>query len=231
MHHTEVNSTNTTPNNSKSSSCDGPGHSWHNKHRQQGQDNKSIAHPNHISLPNNLWQSLPASARSSISQHTWQYNVTATQQNNTGHIPKVLGEQLSPHAKSAIANAQCHNKQEANSTTAHPNDQTDHSITNTRPMFTSNSVHYLPMDKSPNSNNNILNSITSSSNSTSSNTCSIDVHSGNHVIHSNGSSYTVNLAHVTYWCSQAISDCIGSLIDSINGGLAGTDVHMLNYTE
>ena len=30
-HHTEVNSTNSTPNNTKSSSCGGLGHSWHNK--------------------------------------------------------------------------------------------------------------------------------------------------------------------------------------------------------
>ena len=44
--------------------------------------------------------------------------------------------------------------------------------------------------------------------------------------------YTVNMAHVTYWCSQAISNSIESLLDGeANGGLAVTDVHMLEYTE
>ena len=99
-------------------------------------------------------------------------------------------------------------------------------------MYASNSVHHMPMDISPNSNNKILNSIMSSSCSTSSNMCSINVRSGDHAIHSNGSSYTVNMAHVTYQCVQAISDPIGSLIDrGANGGLAGADVHMLDYTK
>ena len=72
----------------------------------------------------------------------------------------------------------------------------------------------------------------SSSHSTCRSTCSINVHSGNHVIHSNGSLYTVNMAHITYQCSQAMLDSIGSLIDrGTNGGLAGTDVHMVDYTE
>ena len=149
------------------------------------------------SLPNQLWQSLPASTRSSISQHNQQYNVNATQQDNSCHIPKALREQLPPHAKSAVANSQCHNKQDANSTAAHSNDQTYHSITDTLPMYAANSVHHMP-DINPNSDNKNLNSIMSSSCSTSSNTCSINVHSGNHVIHSNGSLYTVNMAHVTY---------------------------------
>ena len=39
-------------------------------------------------------------------------------------------------------------------------------------------------------------------------------------------------APVTNWCLQPISDSIGSLIDAgANGGLAGTDVHMLGYTK
>ena len=39
-------------------------------------------------------------------------------------------------------------------------------------------------------------------------------------------------AHVTYKCLPAISDSIGSLIDGgANGGLAGADVCVLEYTE
>ena len=83
----------------------------------------------------------------------------------------------------------------------------------------------MPMDISPNSDNKILNPILSSSCSTSSNTCAINVHSDNHVIHYNGSLYTVNMAHVTYQCSPAILDSIGSLIDGgTYGRLADTDV-------
>ena len=72
----------------------------------------------------------------------------------------------------------------------------------------------------------------SSSHGTSSSTHSINVLSGNRVIHSNDSLYTVNMAHVTYQCSQAILYSIGSLIDgATNGGMAGADISMLNYTE
>ena len=34
----------------------------------------------------------PASARSSISQNNWQYNVNATKQDSAGHIPRALWE-------------------------------------------------------------------------------------------------------------------------------------------
>ena len=44
-----------------------------------------------------------------ISQHNQQYNVNATQQDNTGCIPKAVGEQFPPHVKSAIANSQHQN--------------------------------------------------------------------------------------------------------------------------
>ena len=40
------------------------------------------------------------------------------------------------------------------------------------------------------------------------------------------------MAHVTYHCLQALSNPIGSLIDGgVNSGLAGTDVHVFEYTE
>ena len=72
----------------------------------------------------------------------------------------------------------------------------------------------------------------SSSHSTTSNPFSINVTSGDSLVRSNGNSYTVNMAHVTYWCSQAISDSIGSLIDGgANSGFAGADVCMLEYTK
>ena len=39
-------------------------------------------------------------------------------------------------------------------------------------------------------------------------------------MHSNGSLYIANMAHVMYQCLQAISDSIGSLINAgANGGL------------
>ena len=133
--------------------------------------------------------------------------------------------------KNAIPNSQHHNEQESNSTTAHSNDHTDHSIANTLPMYASNSVHHMLTDMSPISDNEILNSIMSSSCSTSHNMHSINVHSDNHVIRSNGSSYTANMVHVTYQCWQTILDPIGSLIDGgVKGGLPGTDICMLDYT-
>ena len=49
---------------------------------------------------------------------------------------------IAPHAKSAVSNAQCHNKQQANSTAAQSNDHMDHSATNTLPMYASNYVHH-----------------------------------------------------------------------------------------
>ena len=51
---------------------------------------------------------------------------------------------MPPHAKSAIANAQCHNIQHANSTTTQSNDHTEHSVTNTLPTYASNTVHHTP---------------------------------------------------------------------------------------
>ena len=56
-----------------------------------------------------------------------------------------------PNAKSAISKSQCHNKQQANSTTPHSNDNTDHSVTDSLPMYASNSVHHVPTDISPTS--------------------------------------------------------------------------------
>ena len=78
-----------------------------------------------------------------ISQYNQQYNVNASQQDNTGCIPKAVWEQFPPHVNSAIVNSQHHNKQEVNSTTAHSNDQTDHSVTYTIPTYTSNSAHQV----------------------------------------------------------------------------------------
>ena len=90
----------------------------------------------------------------------------------------------------------------------------------------------MPPDIGPTSDNKILHSIMSSSSRTASNTQSINVDSGDCPVHSNGSSYTANMTHVTYCCSQAMSDSIGSLIDGgAHSGLAGADVHMLDYTE
>ena len=40
------------------------------------------------------------------------------------------------------------------------------------------------------------------------------------------------MAHVTYQCTQAAYDTVGSLIDGgVNGGLAGAHIHMLEYSE
>ena len=126
-----------------------------------------------------------------------------------------------------------HNKQQANSTTVHSNDHTDHSIADTLPMYTSNSVHHMPMETAPSpESTTILISLLSTSCSTAGNSCYINVASGDGIIHSNGSSYTVNMAHVTYQCLQAISGSNQSIIDGgATGGLAGTGVHMLEYTE
>ena len=43
-----------------------------------------------------LWDSLPASAKSTISQHNHQYIVNTAQQDNADHIPRALRDQL-PH--------------------------------------------------------------------------------------------------------------------------------------
>ena len=99
-----------------------------------------------MSLLKELWVSLPNSTKCTISQHNHQYQANTAQQDNAGCIPTALWEQLPPHAKSAISNAQHHSKQQTNSTTAHSNDHTDHSIADTLPMYTSNSVHHLPME-------------------------------------------------------------------------------------
>ena len=115
------------------------------------------------------------------------------------------------HTKSAISNAQHYNKQQAHSTTAHSHYHTDHSIMNTLPVYTYNSVHHMPMETAtPPESATMINSLSSSSHSTASTAHSIKITSGNHIIHSNGILYT---AHVTYWCLQALPDPIGSLID------------------
>ena len=87
------------------------------------------------------------------------------------------------------------------------------------------------MDIGPNSNK-ILHSIMSSSSSTSSNAQSINVNSVSLLVHSNRSSYTVYMAHVTYQCLQVITDSIRSHIDGgANGGLADADIHMHKYNK
>ena len=137
-----------------------------------------------------------------------------------------------PHAESAISKSQHCNKQQANSTTTHPNDTTGYSVADMLPRYASKSVHCTPMDIGPTSDSKILNSIMSSSCSTPSNMWSVNICSGDHIVHSNGSSYNVNMSHVTYWYLQAISDSIRSLIDGgANDGLASTDMHVLKYTE
>ena len=90
----------------------------------------------------------------------------------------------------------------ANNTTVQSHDHTEHSVMETLPTYASNS----------NESTTLLNSLLSSSCSTASNLCSINVTSGDHIIHFHHSSYTVNMAHVIYQCSQAIYDNIGSLI-------------------
>ena len=42
-----------------------------------------------------------------------------------------------------------HTKQQANSTTAHSNDHTDHSAANTLPTYASISAHHMPTDIAP----------------------------------------------------------------------------------
>ena len=48
-----------------------------------------------------------------------------------------------------MSKSQHHNKQQANHTTADSNYNTDHSVTNTLPAYTSNSVHHMPTDVGP----------------------------------------------------------------------------------
>ena len=115
--------------------------------------------------------------------------MNTAQQDNAGHIPKALWEQLPPHAKSAISNAQCCTKQQANSTASHSNDHTDHSDTDTDtlPVYASNSVHHMPTETVlPPESTTILNSLLSSSCSMTGNSHP-NVTSGNCIIHSNGS--------------------------------------------
>ena len=85
-HHTQGNTTNSTSNNSNNNS----GHGHNGGHGGHGNDNKSNANPNWISLPKELWESLPASVKSTISQQNHHYNVNTVQQDNAGCIPKVL---------------------------------------------------------------------------------------------------------------------------------------------
>ena len=60
-------------------------------------------------------------------------------------------------------------------------------------MYASNFVHHMPIDISPSSNNKIFNSLMFSSHSATSNMHSINVHSGDHLVHPNGTSYTANM--------------------------------------
>ena len=97
----------------------------------------------------------------------------------------------------------------------------------------SNSVCHMSTETAlPPESTTLLNSLLSSSHSTTSNPCSFNVTSRDCIIHSNGSLYNVNMADVSYQCLQAISDSIGPLTDQgANGGLASADFHMLEYTE
>ena len=98
--------------------------------------------------------------------------MNTARQDNAGCIPTALWEQLPPHAKSTISNSQHCTNQQANSTTAHSDDHTDHSVTDTLPMDASNSVHYTPLETAPTSKSTtLLNSLMSSSHSTGSNFC------------------------------------------------------------
>ena len=89
-HHTDVNRTNSTSNNNNKSSVHN-GKGQNNGHNGYDNDNKSNENPNHIALPMELWDSLPASAKTTISQHNHQYNVNTAQQDDAGHIPKAYG--------------------------------------------------------------------------------------------------------------------------------------------
>ena len=61
-----------------------------------------------------------------------------------------------------MSKSQCHTQQQANSTTAHSNDHTGHSVTDILPMHASNSVHHMPTETSPTSEpTTLLNSIIS----------------------------------------------------------------------
>ena len=152
------------------------------------------------------------------------------QQDNAGCIPKALWDQLPPHAKSTLSNSKCHTKQQANSIMAHLNDHTDKSVADTLPTYASNSVHHMSTETaSPSESTTVLNSLLSSSCSTTSNSHSINVTSGDDLVHSIGSSYTVNMAscHLPVFTSH-----LQSLIDGgAHVGLTSTDVHILEYTE
>ena len=115
-HHTQVKTTNSTSNNNNNYSGHGSkGRSQNSGHGGGGNDTKSNANPNQISFPNELWEYLPNSVKSTISQHNHKYNVDTAHQDHGGHIPKALWDQLPPHAKSAVSKSQCHTKQQANS--------------------------------------------------------------------------------------------------------------------
>ena len=115
-------------------------------------------------MPKELLASLPDSAKSTISLHNHQYQVNTTEQDNAGHIPKSLWEQLPPYSTSAISNAQHHNKQLTNSTTVNSYDHTDHSVADTLPTYASNSVHHMPTETAlPCESSTVLNSLLQSS--------------------------------------------------------------------
>ena len=98
---------------------------------------------------------------------------------------------IAPTCKSAISNSPQQTKQRANSTTAHTNDHTDHSVADTLSTYASNSVYHMPMETAPSSECTILlNSLLSFSHSTASKSCSINITSSDHILHSNGSLYS-----------------------------------------
>ena len=73
-------------------------------------------------------------------------NIKQTLPNRTMPVmyPKLYGNNCSHMQKRAIANAQDCNKQ-ANSTTAHTTDHTEHSVTHTLATYAANSVHHIPI--------------------------------------------------------------------------------------
>ena len=101
-HQSEVNSTNPNSNNHhRSSGCNGKGHNHNISHGSHDNDNKSNPNPNHISLPTEIWDSLPASTKSTISHTTTNTISVLLSKIMQGIFPKPSQINCPLHVKSA----------------------------------------------------------------------------------------------------------------------------------
>ena len=192
---------------------------------------------NRISVPKEIWSQLPPDARQAIiTKNKSQYQANSSEQENSGKILKALWDQLPPNARKAIASSNKSNRSSNQSRQAAPQDsayisETTIATTTTTPPSPSTQFAISPSQAS---NQTLLNNLLSNARSDNSERVISSTGAIYQRVSGSGSTRSINMASVTYRCTQAAASTTlpGSLIDGeANGGLAGEDIRVLSYTD